>query len=59
MAGAMSVQTDDGIEIYCLPDYARCDISEKSPLDMDECPGLYFEQGCECHPDVCPHYKED
>lgn len=32
--------TQDGVEIHCLPDNARCcaDEEERSPLDVDLCP---------------------
>ena len=30
----------DGIEVYCLPDGACCEVDEnhRSPLDLDDCP---------------------
>lgn len=30
----------DGIEVYCLPDGARCEVDEnhRSPPDLDDCP---------------------
>jgi len=45
----------DGVEIYCLPDGARCgaDENKRSPLDLDECP-----VGCEVCTGDCMHYGE-
>ena len=45
----------DGVEIYCLPDSAKCyaDEEERSPLDINECPKGYEE----CTGD-CEHYTE-
>lgn len=52
----MDIQTLDGIEIFVLPDNARCAASDlfKSPTELDECPA-----GCEvCYPDGCINYME-
>ena len=60
MAGVMSIKDESGIEIYCLPDCAKCTLTGKSPEDMDECPGCYFDTfGYECHPGECEYYTED
>ena len=31
---------EDGVDVYCLPDTARCEADEekKSPLELEECP---------------------
>lgn len=28
----------DGAEVFILPDRVVCEITDKNPLDMDECP---------------------
>lgn len=45
----------DGVEVFCLPDSAKCcaDEEERSPLDIDECPMGYVE----CTGD-CGYYAE-
>lgn len=55
----MNIQTDDGIEIQCLPDGARCEIEDKEIVDMDECPMKNFDNyGDICIPNLCEHYRE-
>lgn len=52
----MEIKTLDGIDIYCLPDNAKCLASDGcvSPEELDECP-----TGCEiCCPDGCINYME-
>lgn len=43
----------DGVEVQCLPDCAKCkaDEKERSPLDLDECPLGYAncEGNCFCY----------
>lgn len=45
----------DGVEVFCLPDSAKCcaDEEERSPLDIDECPMGYAECTGDCY-----HYAE-
>lgn len=53
----MKIQTLDGVDIFVLPDNARCAASDGfvSPLELNECP-----TGCEvCHPDGCINYMEE
>lgn len=47
--------TQDGVEIYCLPDGAHCkaDEEKRNPLDIDECP-----IGCEVCTGDCFYYAE-
>lgn len=47
--------TQDGVEVFCLPDSAKCcdDEEERSPLDIDSCPMGYYE----CTGD-CDYYAE-
>lgn len=52
--GQMDVETIEGIAIHVLPDCAVCTLTNKSPLEMDECP----EGDDVCHPDVCWRYDE-
>ena len=55
MAGAMTIKTDCGIDIYVLPDYARCAMAKKNPIEMNDCPeGRDF-----CCPDSCDYYSEN
>lgn len=52
----MQIKTLDGIDIYVLPDNARCAASDgfESPEALLECP-----TGCEvCYPDGCINYME-
>lgn len=46
----------DGVEVYCLPDGAKCESNEekRSPLDIDVCPMGYKKCDGDC---LC--YKED
>lgn len=46
----------DGVEVLILPDNACClaDKSQRSPLDIDECP-----IGCEECCGECMYYKEE
>ena len=60
MAGCMNVRTQDGIEIYVLPETAQCMLTGKSPLDMDGCPGcIYGYDGVTCIPESCLFYTEE
>ena len=60
MAGCMIVKHDADINIYVLPDTAKCKCSGVSPLDMDECPLRRFDCfGMECWPGECEEYTED
>ena len=52
----MRVQTSDGIDIYVLPDCAKCKITGEHIDDMDECPCC--DSGI-CTPDNCVNYEED
>ena len=57
MAGVLKVCTADGIDIYVLPDCAKCTLTGKSPLDMDKCPALNFDDyGDVCCPVECDYY---
>lgn len=51
----MTIKTPDGLDIYCLPDCARCRLADASPEEMDECP-MKREH---CVPEVCEEYTED
>lgn len=56
----MNINTRDGIEIYVLPEGAKCMRTGKSPLKMEKCPLVYFDDyGEECVPDVCEYYTEE
>lgn len=41
---------EDGVEIHCLPDNARCkaDEEKKSPLDLNVCPMNYETCSGDC-----------
>ena len=44
----------DGVEVYCLPDTARCTLANKSQFDIDNCPdGNVFCTG------DCFYYTEE
>ena len=55
----MNIMTSDGIEIYVLPDCAKCELSGKSPEQMDECPIRYKTGFEDCMPGECPYYTEN
>lgn len=60
MAGCLNVRASATIDIYVLPDAARCKCTGKSPLDMDECPLRRFDTlGMECWPGDCDEYTEE
>lgn len=50
----------DGVEIMILPDCAKCKLTGKSPLEMDECPMGFFQVDGEdiCFPGECEEYTE-
>lgn len=50
----MNVKTKDGIDIYCLPECAICQLSDENPLDMEVCPRCQEY----CTPDICNEYME-
>lgn len=47
---------DDGVEVYCLPDNAKCmaDEEKRSPLNIELCP-----MGCETCSGNCFYYDEE
>lgn len=56
----MKIRTDDGIEIFFLPDCAMCTISSKHPDDIQKCPLCMFDPlGMECIPEACEFYEEN
>ena len=56
----MKINTRDGVEIYVLPENAKCIRTGKSPLEMGKCPLCNFDDyGDECVPDVCEYYTEE
>ena len=60
MAGCLRVRFDATIDIYVLPETAKCRCTGESPLDMDECPLHRFDDsGCECWLGECDEYTED
>lgn len=52
----MIVKTSDGVDIYILPDCAKCKFTGEHIEDMDECPCC--DSGI-CTPDTCFNYEED
>lgn len=53
----MTIKTDDYIDIYCLPDYAKCELAGISPEMLDDCPARKFDYyGMMCLPSQCEHY---
>ena len=51
----MRVKTSDGIDIYCLPECAKCKLTEAHIDDMVECP--CFDYSEICTPD-CYYYED-
>ena len=55
----MNIQTECGIEIYCLPDN-KCTLTGENVFDMDECPCKAFDAyGERCVPESCVYYTEE
>lgn len=58
----MRIETDDGVEILCLPDCAEClaayddGYAEYNPMYMDRCPCHPYQN---CHPNSCDYYFEN
>jgi hypothetical protein len=51
----MTIMDESGIEIFVLPDCARCELAGCNPCDLNDCPrGL-----SECVPDSCLYYTEE
>ena len=60
MAGCLIVRNSATIDIYVLPDTAKCRCTGLSPLDMDDCPLCMIDPlGCECWPGECGEYTEE
>ena len=56
----MWFRADADIDIYVIPDAARCRAADMSVLEMDCCPLQKFdEKGDECWPCMCGEYTED
>ena len=56
----MQIKTSDGIDIFCLPDCARCEMSGKTPERMIKCPARQFDAfGDLCCPGECEYYTEE
>lgn len=56
----MKIRTSDGIEIFVLPENAKCTESGMSPEKMDKCPLNAFDMwGFCCIADRCDCYTED
>lgn len=57
------VKTDDGVDIYVLPDGATCVLCGENPLYMtwlpDGCPEKVHDWDVVCKPSYCPYYTED
>lgn len=53
------IKTPEGVDVPCLPPYARCECTKKSPEKMDMCPIYRFDtSGYICVPEICENYKE-
>ena len=51
----MTIMDESGIEIFVLPDCARCELAGCNPCDLNDCPrGL-----SECVPSSCLYYTEE
>lgn len=59
MTGCLCIK-EGTIDIYVLPDNARCLHTLKNPMEMDECPMKRFDSlGMVCMPGECEGYTED
>lgn len=55
----MTIQTETGLEIFVLPDCARCKAAGKNPTELDKCPIYNFDDDGECCvPELCEEYEE-
>ena len=54
----MNIKTSEHIDIYILPDSAKCELTGKSPSDMNECPSCEFDDEDLCIPENCIYYTE-
>ena len=56
------VKTDDGIDIFVLPESALCELAQENPLYMndlpDGCPMKDSAWACVCKPSYCNYYGE-
>lgn len=56
----MRIETYDRVEIFVLPDSAKCKVTSESPENMIECPMREFDaDGSLCIPDCCIKYTEE
>ena len=55
----MDIKTKDGIDIFVLPESARCLITGEHLFYIDECPMKNFDDfGDICVPEMCREYTE-
>lgn len=56
----MDVLTVGGWNLCLLPVCAKCKITDKNPMEMDECPICNFDDdGDICVPGLCEEYTEE
>ena len=52
----MTIKTDDGINIYVLPDNAKCKLCGLDPFYAEVCP---LSNCSICYPNYCEFYSEE
>lgn len=56
----MEVLTECGVQIFCLPDSAKCKVTGENLNLMINCPICNFDDYGEiCVPDLCDEYSEE
>ena len=53
----MEIVTEEGIDIFCLPDNGMCEAIGLHPTEIDKCPLKEFGEDF-CIPERCPYYTE-
>lgn len=51
----MEIMDESGIEIFVLPDCARCELAGRNPCDLNDCPKGFDV----CEPGNCEYYSEE
>ena len=56
----MEFEDEYGEPIFCLPDFAVCEITGENPMDMYQCPLQKYDLwGDVCCPPLCEYYGEE
>ena len=55
----MEIKTEEGLDVFVLPECARCRLTGENPMDMDCCPISKVDDfGDVCMPEMCDEYQE-